>query len=574
MTASIPLARRSSTLRSRAAAFCASADTTRIFASGPSSPKARAAWRKTAGSTKRKISGAWARTAEPKVSVCQPFTTTTARAMAARSGELKMNGGDSAPAAARGLKTSKPTSSSSVRLRGTYLRCWRTKKPCNSKYSRTIVSLTAAISGGQRRGAKRGFVQGPLDRRRRHFHAPADLADFFSEHELDFTSFDFLVETQGGQQPGAPRARQLDSRGQTRGREQLPDSLQLTRREAGEFGGKVGGDHLADGNRFAMKIFSVAGDCLDGMADGVAEVQNFAQPGLGFVLAHDLRLDGAAAFDHDLQQFGIEFQQFGQLAFEQLEQGRIVNDSVLDDLGKAGAELPRGQGAESVQVAEDQARLMKGAHEVLAGRNIYADFAADGTVHLGEQSRGHLHEGDAAQIRGGHKSGDVAHHAAADGDDEGAAFEPVFGQVVVAALNGLEALGSFAGGKSHHGAEEAGFFETGHRGAGEAPRHVGVREEGVARTEIELATFIAQARDQIVTDQNRVASLAQENLQRGHGASIGVEGAGVKDQSCGRVRSRRTTLTPGAARCHHLPQERENRSPLRGESSALGRAYV
>ena len=71
----------------------------------------------------------------------------------------------------------------------------------------------------------------------------------------------------------------------------------------------------------------------------------------------------------------------------------------------------------------------------------------------------------------------------------------MFGQVVATALHGLEALGSFAGRKSHHGAEEAGFFETGHRGAGETPRHVGVREEGIARTEIESAAFIAQARE-------------------------------------------------------------------------------
>src|SRR6266567_4425535 len=314
MTASIPLARKSSTLRSRAAAFCGSAGTTRIFANGPSSPKARAAWRKTAGSAKRKISGVWARTAGPKVSVCQPFTTTTARAMALRSGELKMKGGGWVPAAERGLKTSNPTSSSSGRLRATYLRCWRTKKPCSSKYSRTIVSLTAAIGSCQRRGAKRGFVQGPLDRRRRHLYTPADLADVFSEHELDFTSLDFLVEAQGRQEPGAPRTPQLDARGQARGREELPDPFHVTGREAGEFGGKVGGDDLADGNRFAVKIFSVAGNGLDGMANGVAEVQNFAQPGLGFVLADDLRLDGTAAFDHDLQQFGIEF--------EQLRQGR------------------------------------------------------------------------------------------------------------------------------------------------------------------------------------------------------------------------------------------------------------
>src|SRR6266567_4425534 len=57
--------------------------------------------------------------------------------------------------------------------------------------------------------------------------------------------------------------------------------------------------------------------------------------------------------------------------------------SSLSNFGKAGPELPRGQGAESVQVAQNQPRLMKGADEVLAGRNIHADFAADRAVHLG-----------------------------------------------------------------------------------------------------------------------------------------------------------------------------------------------
>src|SRR6266699_2566127 len=84
-----------------------------------------------------------------------------------------------------------------------YLRCCRTKNPCNSKYSRTIVSLTAAILLTAARSAECGrgrvgpcgwFWAGGLDRGlgqhffdqiERHRLSEGDLADFVDEHELN-----------------------------------------------------------------------------------------------------------------------------------------------------------------------------------------------------------------------------------------------------------------------------------------------------------------------------------------------------------------------------------------------------
>ena len=50
---------------------------------------------------------------------------------------------------------------------------------------------------------------------------------------------------------------------------------------------------------------------------------------------------------------------------------------------------------------------------------VDADLAADRAVHLRQQRRRHLHDRDAAQVGGRGEPGDVADHAAAEGDDRG-----------------------------------------------------------------------------------------------------------------------------------------------------------
>ena len=55
---------------------------------------------------------------------------------------------------------------------------------------------------------------------------------------------------------------------------------------------------LADGDRFPVEVFAVMGNGFEGMADGVAEIQDGPQAALGLVLPNHLRFDLAAA-GHD-----------------------------------------------------------------------------------------------------------------------------------------------------------------------------------------------------------------------------------------------------------------------------------
>src|ERR1035437_6987627 len=136
--------------------------------------------------------------AELKVSVCQPLTTTMARSIKAKSAEPSTNGSASAGFCGWGLRTKKSmSSSSSRRVWPTYLRCWRTRNSCSSKYSRTMVSLTADMLGVPGRRLR---VEGLGDHRQRDLVAEFDRADAPCEHELDLAVADLLVELHGGEE--------------------------------------------------------------------------------------------------------------------------------------------------------------------------------------------------------------------------------------------------------------------------------------------------------------------------------------------------------------------------------------
>ncbi len=59
-------------------------------------------------------------------------------------------------------------------------------------------------------------------------------------------------------------------------------------------------------------------------------------------------------------------------------------------------------------------------------RCVDAGFAANGGVDLGEEGCGDLDEGKAAEGGRGGEAGEVADHASAQGDDGGAALDPLF----------------------------------------------------------------------------------------------------------------------------------------------------
>src|SRR6188508_3123808 len=66
---------------------------------------------------------------------------------------------------------------------------------------------------------------------------------------------------------------------------------------------------------------------------------------------------------------------------------------------------------------------MKCTHQVLTGRQIHCRLAADGSVDLREQSRGHLNKRNPAQISRRRESGKVAHHATTKSDDTIISFQ-------------------------------------------------------------------------------------------------------------------------------------------------------
>ncbi len=154
------------------------------------------------------------------------------------------------------------------------------------------------------------------------------------------------------------------------------------------------------------------------MADGVAEIKNRAEPALGFVPADDLRLDLTTTRHNGGQGFRVTPQQARHGVLQLPEQGRVMNNSIFDDLRQSSAVFPRGQGPERVEIAQHQPGLIKCADKIFSRLEIHAHLAADGTVHLRQQSGRRLHERNPAQVARGHKSGQIAHDPPAQRDDE------------------------------------------------------------------------------------------------------------------------------------------------------------
>ena len=221
------------------------------------------------------------------------------------------------------------------------------------------------------------------------------------EDESEFTAADLLVEAHGLEEGLPLLGAELDGDRKTGGNEEVADPGDFTGRETESPDTEMGGGDLTDGNGFAMQIVAVAGDGFETVTDAVTEVEDGAKTGFGFVLADHLGLDGAATGNDGRQDGGIPCEELGHGPFQTTEQGWIMDDPVLDDLTKTSPQFALGQGAEGVEIAQDQAGLMEGPHQVLPSLEVHADLATHRAVHLGKQGGGDLDEGDSPQVGGG-----------------------------------------------------------------------------------------------------------------------------------------------------------------------------
>ena len=92
--------------------------------------------------------------------------------------------------------------------------------------------------------------------------------------------------------------------------------------------------HHADGDRLAVQEPAVLGEHLDGMADGVAEVERGAQPGqLALVARRRRRPSGAPrSRPPSMSSSRSRREHVVELALDGVEQRRVADDAVLDHL--------------------------------------------------------------------------------------------------------------------------------------------------------------------------------------------------------------------------------------------------
>jgi hypothetical protein len=187
-----------------------------------------------------------------------------------------------------------------------------------------------------------------------------------------------------------------------------------------------------------VEVGVVVGDGFDGVASGVAEVEEGAVAGgFAFVLGDDVGFDlDGAGDDGGEVVWGAVF--YG------LEELGVGDDGVFDDFGEAGVELAWGEGGEEVEVGKDGRWLVKGADEVFAFWEVDAGFSANGAIDHGEEGGGDLDVADAAEVDGSDEAGEVADDATAKGEDEGLAVETGSGEGGEDVREVVEGFGGFA----------------------------------------------------------------------------------------------------------------------------------
>ena len=155
----------------------------------------------------------------------------------------------------------------------------------------------------------------------------------------------------------------------------------------------------------------VAGQLLQGVAEGVPEVEQRALALLGLVGGDDARL-GRAARSRSLRRGPVRRRtRRASSTSRNSKKPRSPISPYLTTSAKPARKSRSLEGIETGRVGQHQRGLMEGADEVLSMRRIDSRLAADAGIDLGEQRRRDLHQTHAPAQRRGAESGKIADHA-------------------------------------------------------------------------------------------------------------------------------------------------------------------
>mmetsp|Transcript_18075 Transcript_18075/g.43193 ORF Transcript_18075/g.43193 Transcript_18075/m.43193 type:complete len:313 (+) Transcript_18075:3867-4805(+) len=212
---------------------------------------------------------------------------------------------------------------------------------------------------------------------------------------------------------------------------------------------QVRSQHHAAGYRLTMEPNPITQACLDGMPDGVTEVENGPQALLAFVRAHHVGLDLAAAPHRVAEHRLVARQQRVEVVFDPAQKAWIGDRPVLDHFSQTGAQLPFRQAVQRGKVRDDPLWLIERAKHVLAERVIDGRLATNRRIDLGKQRGRHLHKRHTTHIDGRSEAGHVTDHATTEGEQHGLAVQGLTQQMVADAIQAGPVLVLFAIGQRH-----------------------------------------------------------------------------------------------------------------------------
>ena len=225
--------------------------------------------------------------------------------------------------------------------------------------------------------------------------------------------------------------------------------------------------------------------------------------GLPLVGLDDARLEGAAAPD-DRYEPGVLGPDRCTLHLR--EERAVSQKAGLDHLRHPGREFPRREGGQQAGGDEDAARLMKGAGQVLARRQVDAGLSSHRAVDHREERRRNLVIVDPPQVGGGGEPGEVPDDPAAHRKERRRPVEALGGQEVEGPSKFGDRLGFLARG---YGQDRTVPEDPPERGALLAG-HVGVGEDGhVPAGPGELVHQVAQFGRQVLAKEDRIGALAE-----------------------------------------------------------------
>lgn len=152
-----------------------------------------------------------------------------------------------------------------------------------------------------------------------------------------------------------------------------------------------------------------------------------------------------------------------ELAFRKLEELLVTDAAELHGFAHAIVQVFSGKGLCHAGVDIDGARLIEGADEILARRDVERDLAADGAADLREHGCRELDVCDAAVVGGCDEAGDVTDDASAECDEYAVGGQAEVDERAVDTVHDGEASRFLTRGDDDHLGADASGFEGFHK---------------------------------------------------------------------------------------------------------------